>query len=287
MRKLLKYEMRAMNRRLFPVYIGMLAIAVLNYFFGFGTIFRGGNTLVDGLGQNMPQALYILIVTARSVITALFFFLLVGMMVVWLLTTINRFRKGLLGAEGYLMFTLPVTPAQLVGAKLLASTIHGLLSSVVALLSFLILLGIPEFFRMLADENVFALLRDVTRAMPTWPLLAIEMFIVAVLGMFDSILRFYLAMAIGQLSNRNRTLLSVASYIGISTAVSMLSSLLFSGLALFDEFGLSYALSQFFMDFPHLSAHLAVTFLLLLAAVQCAIFWFPTIYILKHKLNLE
>ena len=46
MRKLLKYEMRAMNRRLLPVYIGMLAIALLNYLFGFGLILRGSDSLV-------------------------------------------------------------------------------------------------------------------------------------------------------------------------------------------------------------------------------------------------
>ena len=85
MRKLLKYEMRAMNRRLFPVYLGTLAIAVLNYFFGFGIILRGSDSLTTDMIYSLPEGLQILVLTLQSIITALFFALMIGMLVVWLL----------------------------------------------------------------------------------------------------------------------------------------------------------------------------------------------------------
>ena len=287
MRKLLKYEMRAMNRRLFPVYIGMLAIALLNYLFGFGLVLRGSNSLTTEFLESMPQPLFVIVSVIQITITALFFGLMVGMMVVWLMTTINRFRKGLLGREGYLMFTLPVTTGRLVGAKLLAASIHLLLSCTVAVLSFCILMGIPELFRLFADVNWFTALRDLTRAMPTWPLLILESLVLFLLSAFKSILLFYLAMALGHLSNRHRTLLSVVAYIGITTVLSMLAAFFFSGLAMFDAVGLLSKISLFFETQPHLSAHVSLIAAVLATLLQCAIFWFPTLYILNRRLNLE
>ena len=287
MRKLLKYEMRAMNRRLFPVYIGMLAIALLNYLFGFGLVLRGSNSLTTDFLETLPEPLFMIVSVIQITITALFFGLMVGMAVVWLITTINRFRKGLLGREGYLMFTLPVTTGRLVGAKLLAASIHLLLSALVALLSFFILMGIPELFEFLVDVNGFAVIRDLNRAMPTWPLIVLEGLVVFILSAFKSILLFYLAMAIGHLSNRHRTLLSVVAYIGITTVLSMLTAFFFSGLAVLDAGGLLTGIARFFETQPHLSAHVSLIGAILVTVLQCALFWFPTLYILNNRLNLE
>ena len=287
MRKLLKYEMRAMNRRLFPVYLGTLAIAVLNYFFGFGIILRGSDSLTTDMIYSLPEGLQILVLTLQSIITALFFALMIGMLVVWLLTTINRFRKGLLGREGYLMFTLPVTTGKLIGTKLAASAIHLLLSTLIMLVSACILIGIPETLFALFQIDWFSAILELSRAMPTWPLLVLEVLAAVLLGIFGNILQFYLAMAIGHLSNRHRTLLSVVAYIGINTALSMLAGFFFSGLAVLDMSGLLESISVFFMEHAHIAAHLSLIGAILAVLLQCAIFWFPTLYILNNRLNLE
>lgn len=287
MRKLLKYEMRAMNRRLFPVYIGMLAIALLNYLFGFGRIMRGSDSLTLEWAESLPNVLFMLISTMQALITALFFGLMAGMMVVWLMTTLNRFRKGLLGEEGYLMFTLPVTTGRLVGAKLLAASIHLLLSCAVALLSFCILLGIPELFRLLFELDWSTAFRNLGSVIPSWPLMVLELIALFILSTFSSILRFYLAMALGHLSNRHRTLLSVIAYIGISAALSMLASLFFGSLSLLDTSGLFDAIYRFCANQPHLVAHAVLLGFLVVTLLEGALFWFPTRYILKNRLNLE
>ncbi|MBR3866257.1 MAG: hypothetical protein IKM54_00460 [Butyricicoccus sp.] len=287
MRKLLKYEMRAMNRRLFPVYIGMLAIALLNYLFGFGLILRGSDSLVMEWTETLPDFLYILISTMQAVITALFFGLLVGMMVVWLITTIDRFRKGLLGREGYLMFTLPVTTGRLIGAKLLAASIHLVLSGLVALLSFCIIMDIPSLITLLMEVGLPEIFRQLSHAVPTWPLLVLETILLGILSVFRGILQFYLALALGHLSNRHRTLMSVLAYIGISAALSMLASLFFSGLAVLEMSGLIDGLVQLFTRDPQIAAHIMSLIFSMLTILQCVIFWFPTRYILNNHLNLE
>ena len=57
-------------------------------------------------------------------------------------SVIQRFFRGLLGDEGYLMHTLPVSPWQLIGSKLLCAVVTTLLSIVVAILSILLIMPI-------------------------------------------------------------------------------------------------------------------------------------------------
>ena len=114
--KLLKYEFTAVGRELLPVYLMMIAAAILANIF-------------------MPIKAVI-----SSAFALIFLAITVGAMVVTLVTTINRFQKNLLGDEGYLMFTLPVTSPQLLGSKLLSAllwNIIGILCGMVSGLSFM------------------------------------------------------------------------------------------------------------------------------------------------------
>ena len=289
MRKLLKYEMRAMNRRLFPVYLGMLAVALLNGFFGMGALVADSDAL-HNLVESLPSPLSFLLGMMQVIIITLFFGILIGMMVIWLLTTINRFSKGLLGEEGYLMFTLPVTTGRLIGAKLLASSIHLVLATVVAALSMCFMAGttgITAFFRLLTDANFGAFFGELTRTCPTWPLFALEFLAVCVLGVFGTVLHFYLSMALGHLSNSHRTLMSVLAYIGISVVMSMLTSMGFSGLMLLEDIGFVENMVRFVFAHGQLAGHLMMLALIALSVAECAVFWFGTRYILKRRLNLE
>ena len=289
MRKLLKYEMRAMNRRLFPIYTGMLAIALLNGFFGMGAIVQDSSA-IERMLDALPSPLSFLLGMMQMVIVILFFGILMGMMVVWLLTTINRFNKGLLGEEGYLMFTLPVTTGRLIGAKLLASSIHLVLATVVGMLSMCFMAGttgISAFFRLMAEADLGAFFGELARACPTWPLVGLEFLALCVLGVFGTVLHFYLSMALGHLSNSHRTLMSVLAYIGISVAMSVLSSLGLTGLMLLENVGFVESIARFVFAHGELAGHLMMLALLALSVIQCVIFWFGTRYILKRRLNLE
>ena len=61
--------------------------------------------------------------------------LCVAIAVITALTIIQRFTRNLLGREGYLMHTLPVTPAQLILSKLISSMVWLLCSILVIALS--------------------------------------------------------------------------------------------------------------------------------------------------------
>ena len=92
--KLLKYEFKATCRIYGGLYLAILAAAAL-----LGAFFR-----FPALISDFPIA----------VVTTVYLMLCVAIAVITALTIIQRFTRNLLGREGYLMHTLPVTPAQLI-----------------------------------------------------------------------------------------------------------------------------------------------------------------------------
>lgn len=113
-RKLFKYEWTAMMRSLFPVYGAVLAVTVLNALMFHVIVPEAGRAeLLDSpfleLIPWFTGALYAAVLAALGVMTVL--------------PVIQRFYKGLLKEEGYLMFTLPVESWKIVLAKALAAVL--------------------------------------------------------------------------------------------------------------------------------------------------------------------
>lgn len=103
--KLMYHEFKATRRVFFPAYGIMLALAVISSVFMI-------------LSSNLQRLAVPLALLLLAYVLSLF---AVG--VLSFVYMIVRFYKNLLGDEGYLMFTLPATPAQLVWSKCLVSTI--------------------------------------------------------------------------------------------------------------------------------------------------------------------
>ena len=119
--KLLKYDFRAMWKQFSLIWGAALALALANRF----SIFWDVDDHAIGLSDTTTSG--ITVFAFMSVITAMF--------VIAVIFVVNRFSKGLLGGEGYLMHTLPVRPWELVASKLICGTVTWIGCGVVALLS--------------------------------------------------------------------------------------------------------------------------------------------------------
>lgn len=140
LKQLIKYELKATSRTFAGLYLALMAVVVL---LGISMRMRiGGDTV-------------------QSVLVLVYGALCVAIAVVTLLQIIERFAKNLLGREGYLMHTLPVTENQLILSKLLASVLWAVCGVLVGLLSMAVLFGIlcayPEVFAQMSE--LFAQLR--------------------------------------------------------------------------------------------------------------------------------
>jgi len=268
--KLLKYDFRSMLKQFAFLWPAALVLAVVNRFTLSGL---ESSSAVGETTAGVMMLVYVAIMIAMFVITVIF--------------VIQRFFKGLLGDEGYLMHTLPVRPWQLIGSKLLCAVVTTLLSIVVAIASILLMVpwGDVEFGELF---DLFRYLFQHWNAHATHAVLyCLEFLVFLCVGMAQSYLHLYLAMAIGHLSNRNRVAISVVAYIAINAAMTALLSFVggmgwrFGFFRLLDETG---AFLQFSNE---TQVHIAFLTAILSTGLVCAVYFFFTDYILRRKLNLE
>ena len=129
--KLMKYEIKATGRTLIPLYIALLAFAIINkIFIGTGLAHK-----LEGFGS-IPFILSIL--GYGCTMTAVF--------IVTFFVIIQRFYKNLLGDEGYLMNTLPVSTITNITSKISIATFWNIVSGFVAALSIIIMAFKPDAF---------------------------------------------------------------------------------------------------------------------------------------------
>ena len=261
--KLLKYDFRSMWKQFAFIWPAALALALVNHF------------TINGLaGSSGAEE------TAAGISMLVYVAILMAMFIVALVFAIQRFFKGLLGDEGYLMHTLPVRPWQLIGAKLVCAVVTTFLSVVVALLSILIIL--PWNREMVGD-----LFRGLGYVFTHWNIQVthgvigiLEFCLMMMVSFATGFLQLYLAMSIGHLFNKNRVASSVIAFIAINAIVSTLSGTLL--------LPFSDVLSDIINSMNGAASfHAAMWTIIAGELVLSAIFFAGTEFILRKKLNLE
>lgn len=267
--KLMKYEMKSLSKGLIPLYGAILVVSLINSIMW----------SVSGNGPGSTAGT----ISGLSQLTALlvYFGLCVAIAVVTFLVVIQRFYKGLLGQEGYLMFTLPVPTWQLTLSKLIGATIMTIISGIVGILSVIILGSV--------GLNWNAFLRGLGDLLANWDLdmtfICIEMILLGIVATASAVVDIYIAMALGHLSNKHRVAMSFVWFIVLQTALSFLTGLI--GIFVGNVPAFSLFLTNFFIISPIVGTHAMLWFSILVCLVETLIFYFGTTWILKNKLNLE
>ena len=118
LKQLLKYEFKATKSLYFGLYLALALLSVV-----LGVSFRQENARAHSTSfQNLEVILMVLYLSVIFAIAVLCF-----------VSTVQRFYKNLLGREGYLMHTLPVTETQLILSKLITSMVWVLCSGLVGI----------------------------------------------------------------------------------------------------------------------------------------------------------
>lgn len=262
--KLMKYELKSLSKGLVPLYGAILAVAFINQFM----FWMNGTMQMD---MDVPQMTAIMVYTALCVAVA----------VMTLVIIVQRFDKGLLGQEGYLMFTLPVPTWQLTFSKLLGATIMTVVSGIVGFLSIMIL-GASEISWTDFLWNAGKVFSELGINHIT---IGVEILLVGIASTVASITQIYLAIALGHLANKHRVAVAFVSYIAINVVQSILGGFLSMG----DQSMISgvFAFLNTMLITSSMGVHAALGIGIASSLVQAAIFYFGTNYILKNKLNLE
>ena len=130
--KLLKYDFRSMLKQFAFIWPAALALGFINRF----TLGLQMDSNADVIISDQAGVL-----TSSAAIAALLAFVcvMVAMFVVVLIFVVQRFYRGLLGDEGYLMHTLPVQTWELIASKLICAIVVTVISIIVAMLAVLLL----------------------------------------------------------------------------------------------------------------------------------------------------
>lgn len=257
--KLMKYDLKSMFKVFVPLWLALLAVSVVNRF----TIQFDSNAIIGGL----PTVIFMILYVG----------LIIAVMVVAVALIIMRFYHGLLKDEGYLMFTLPVRPWQLVTSKCLTATIVSILSLLAAVLS-VCLIAVDASF-------VPDLIRAVRDAVPhltgDMVLTIILTVLLAVAAVITSVTHIYASLALGHLAHSHRVGWSVLAYIGINMLFSALAVLLGN---LADRMNWNFEIT---VESGVAMANIILAILLAVCVVQIVIFFVVTERILSKRLNLE
>ena len=261
MLKLLKYEWKACARICLPLYAVELLVAFINRLL-YSDI---GSKLLYGIPSIVMTMLYAAIMVALFVVTAV--------------VLVQRFYKNLLGNEGYLMFTLPVSVSQHILSKAVMALVMGVLSFVAALVSI-------DLLSLDMSVHGFATLVGNLSAYPSDIPFMLEGILWFVLTALACVLFIYLCIALGHLAKKHRLLMAFVWYFVLSTAVQVIG--LFVMMASVEKTATaSHAVLAFLDGMGAAGIHFIMLMLCLVSAAAGAVCFAGTRYILVHKLNLE
>lgn len=274
--KLMKYEIKSSMKLMAVIWAALIAASLL---------FSLSLHVLTDIAVERPGGGISFAIGIFEFITGLMYFaVFVALIVATLVIVIMRFYKGLLGDEGYLMHTLPVKPWQLITSKGIIAALIVMISVLVAFLSILVLAGVSGLETI---PKMFGALGAIWEEEPRVVLVIVEAIILLVLSVLKSVYQIYAALAIGQLANKHRILLSLGAYIGISMIMSILFLLI---VAASDSVGTISWLSVFIANNdsdPFAISQMAIGIMFVLTAVQLAAFHVVTERILSLKLNLQ
>jgi hypothetical protein len=261
--KLLKYEIRATSRIFLPMYALLIVFALINKFF----------ISVNSDYLKIPMFISM----------SVFVIIIVGICVMTLVVTIQRFNKNLLSDEGYLSFTLPVKAHAHIDAKMIISLMWVVLSVLVSFVS---------IFVMAMDANTFRNIREFFAEVmtifnsygPAGYVIAIEGILLCLIATLSSIVTIYAAITIGNMSSKHKLLVGIGSYLGFGVIEQIVMSILITS---FGGIMQHYFESLNSISMPVQAVQLVLLGMIIFLLVFGVAYYFLTNWMLKKKLNLE
>lgn len=280
LKKLLKQEYKATGRFFLPAYAIFAALLVIERL----SMLAATNLSKAGELIGKIADVFVTLFTTATVLG------LIVMILSPFIYAIFRFYKNMLGDEGYLMHTLPVTAGQHIWAKLLVAESWEVITILVmAAYGSLFFLTVDPaqtagFFRAWGDAAALGF-----QAVGAWLILLIFLVLAALLlQMGHNFLALYSAMSIGQTANKHKLLASAGTYLGIQFATSSLLQIF--GVSMVLSVGPQWGniLEQAVTSGDRMCRYLSALLLAvcLINALLGALHFFLSRYMLTKKLNL-
>lgn len=194
-KKLFRHELQAYWRVMLPVWGLLMGVSVLGRLI---QLFEN-NTVGYSIVRTSTITFYVVAVAVSLLFPFVF--------------AILRYYRNLFTGEGYLSFTLPVTPFQHLLVKVTAGLTVQLLTVGVSLVS-LVIITFGDVFAEVVKAAGYLLsyfYHDLEWGM-NLPFIMIEVLVLVVVLFVTGLLLYYACISIGQMSKKNRVLAAVGVY---------------------------------------------------------------------------
>lgn len=260
--KLYKHEFKYLYRIMLPIFAIILGLAGLNRLLFFVNI----DHYLFGSIQAMTAIISVLAILAMFVIAYV--------------VIIMRFYKHLLSHEGYLTFSLPITATQHIICKIVAA-FTVIIASFLTIIGGLLIIGAgTNTMAAIFDELgwLFGLIKEYINKDVV--IIGIELIVLMVVSLFNGIMAFYTAMAIGQ-QFKSRVGGAVLSYFAIYAAGQVLNTLLL--------FPISFLINSSVtaLDSSISNIQILIGYFIVIYLIYAAAYFLITRFLLTKRLNLE
>ena len=271
--KLIKYDLKALNRFLVIIHAFLILSALAGRFFLTSRIQFTEVSDTTSLMMMLCFTLYFLIVAGVVFGTEMIIAV--------------KFYKNLFSNEGYLSRTLPVTPGQHLLAKTIAGTVWCIIDVVLIFLSLWIVIMTPSVTSAYNANKAevlgqLGITGDITPAF-----LIGSLVLIVLIGAVSSVVMIYASIAMGQLFSNHRILGAVVSYFIITTVLSIFSLLVMTVTGFFSRY-MPAASQNGTLDFNFAEYMIYLCKVTVgLSIVTSILLYIFTYYIIRKKKNLQ
>lgn len=199
---------------------------------------------------------------------------------------IVRFYKNFFTGEGYLTFTLPVTPANHLWVKSITALVFGIASILICLLSAMIITAGEVFTEIcLAADYIFKAIPE--NLVTDLIFYVLEYAVLMLVSFLGSHLFYGSCICLGQLFRKNRVLAAVGVYFIYYIITQVFSTIMTVVFMVLGESGALEPILKYVGSHITESIHIALCGSLGLAALMTFVYYVICHWVIRRKLNLE
>ena len=258
--KLIKHELKATYKLIFILQVVMLVTAIFGRFF-----------LISLDKGDSPYALTVLFVLLYIMVIVVASY---GTVIIYTM----RFYKNLFTDEGYLMFTLPATPGQLLLSKTIVGSLWGMLDMIIVFVS---------LYLTFSTSKIIAVFIKIKSELDfDFSSIFFAIIGISIIGCISSAIMIYFCITVGQLFSKHRILASVIAYLVLTVILQMIVLAVMAIFGFFPMVGATaeeinniYSQSNYMMFSLKLGAFSSI--------LTSAICYVAAYFIMNKKINLN
>ena len=289
--KLLKYDLKALGRVLLPVQLGALVVGVIATFVLTATIRFTGDSY-DYYGSSGTEMLGSSIAGFSILAVFLLSVVLFSSFLVTLLLIARHFNTNLMGDEGYLSFTLPVSAHEHLLSKVISGFIWSMINMLVICLSLGLLALFGTAYSGLINKDILELLSQGMQ----WifdnglGVLVIEYPFLAIISTIDTLLLIFACIVAGSvIATKHKIAAAVGLYFAVSLVLYSINSMAQGALIGLMGMDPAFLFSTIEPSIKEFLAFYQITILisLVISILTIVASYAFSHYVLSNRLNLE